>query len=89
MLHLTHFSLVLGSVVIYKIYWEACAELLTTCVGLLGISAVVFGVEDLSFQAVLYCRDPVCQEPTLIRVKLVCGCVASPNRFRDIKDVIV
>lgn len=60
-LHLTHFSLVLGSVVIYKIYWEACAELFTTCVGLLGISAVEFGEEDLSFQVVVYCSNPVWQ----------------------------
>lgn len=30
----------------YKVYWEACAEHFTMCVGLLGINAVVFGVED-------------------------------------------
>ena len=41
-LHFTHFSLVLGSVVTYNIYWEACAELFTTSVGLLGIGAVVW-----------------------------------------------
>lgn len=40
------FSLVLESVVMYKVYWEACAEHFTMCVGLLGINAVVFGVED-------------------------------------------
>lgn len=45
MLHGTHFSLVLGSVVIYKIYWEACAELFTTHIRLRGTSAVVFGVK--------------------------------------------
>lgn len=58
MLHLTHFSLVLGSIVIHKIYWEVCAKLFTTYVGLLGIGAVIFGAEDLSFQAVMYYRDP-------------------------------